>query len=61
MLPILGSHRAALVVGDQGVADLIEFLLPSVHFTFHFSFEVSLVIKLHAPKMIGALRVGACR
>jgi hypothetical protein len=34
---ILGSHRGALVVGDQGVADLIEFLLPSVHFTFHFS------------------------
>ena len=34
---ILGSHRGALVVGDQGVADLIELLLPSVYFTFHFS------------------------
>jgi hypothetical protein len=32
---ILGSHCGALVVGDQGVADLIEFLLPSVQFTFN--------------------------
>jgi hypothetical protein len=48
---ILGSHRGALVVRDQGVADLIEFLLPSLHFTFNFSFKVFfLVIKLQPKK-----------